>query len=473
MKKLIKVLSVCLCAFFCVILFSGCKTKPDPKFYDMTGIERLEDMAEIRIDTNDQSISGLDDYTACTVTVGNCANEHVKTNVEAGIRLRGNSTRNVPKKAYRIKFNSKQNMLGLNNGNKMKSWVLLADFYDPSMLRNSTALYIAKGLLENNWYSSDFKYVEVYINSQYQGVYLLAEQQQINKNRININEVEENYTGTDIGYLLECIGADIGLNKYQLELVDRRGDKQISSQRTYEIKNDYYSQDQVDFIYNYINDVFYIIYQAIYNNQFYTLDSNYNVVSANFSNAYECISQVFDVEAAVNMYIMSETVMNMDVCNSFYIFADMSANGNKKLTIAAPWDFDFAFGNAEGFSECMKTDDWFSSNLLHCVDEMTNPWYVLLAKADWFNELAKERWNEVYESVMLKSLEHIKQVTFSYEEEFKNNYKKWGNIGKSYMWFQSRSTNRSFKKQADAAQWVYHFLEKRIEWINSQWGNNS
>ena len=474
MKKVTKILSVFLIFVTLALSFSACDSV-DKEFYDVSDLELLGEMAEIHINTDNADVSDTDDYTTCSVSVTNCQEKYGLDGIAAGIRLRGNSTRYVDKKAYRIKFDKKQNLLGLNEGQKFKSWVLLADYYDPSMVRNSTAFFIGQGLLEDNWYCSDYTYVEVYLNGEYNGVYLLAEQQQINEGRIDINEVDEGYTGVDIGYLLECIGEGVALDKYRLELTDRRCETQISSQRTYEIKNDYYAEEQADFIYNYLNDVFYVIYHAIYNGQFYTLCSDYGVggkyeiVASADTDAYNCISRVFDVEAAVNMYVLSETAMNMDVCNSFFIYVDYSASGNKKLTIAAPWDFDFAFGNAEVFPEMMNTSDYYSSNMLHVVDEMTNPWYVLLAKADFFNEMAANRWKEVYESVMLKALTHIKQVTFSYEQQFQRNYAKWDTLGSTTMWLQSEKTNKSFKTQADAAKFVYKFLKRRIEWLNTQW----
>ena len=72
------------------------------------------------------------------------------------------------------------------------------------MMRNATALYMGDSLLNySRNYASDYKHVNVYMNGEYNGVYLLAEQQQANGNRIRLNEAETDYTGTDIGYLLE------------------------------------------------------------------------------------------------------------------------------------------------------------------------------------------------------------------------------------------------------------------------------
>ena len=49
------------------------------------------------------------------------------------IKLRGNSTFAADKKPFKIKFDSKQSLFGLD---KAKDWVLLANYYDKSNIRN-------------------------------------------------------------------------------------------------------------------------------------------------------------------------------------------------------------------------------------------------------------------------------------------------------------------------------------------------
>ena len=139
-----------------------------------------------------------------TLSTDNCNDTFKLNDVPGEIRCRGNGTMTYDKKPYRIKFTNKTNMLGLNHGAKAKSWVLLAEYADQSMVRNSTAFYLGNSLFNySNNYCSDYMPVQVYLNGKYNGVYVLAEQQQANSNRIKINEAAKNYTGTDVGYLIE------------------------------------------------------------------------------------------------------------------------------------------------------------------------------------------------------------------------------------------------------------------------------
>ena len=107
------------------------------------------------------------------------------------IRGRGNSTWTLgnAKKSYQIKFSEGQEVLGMADDRR---WVLLAEHFDRSMIRNK--LSYEMGQMSNFDYSPQGKYVEVYINDQPQGTYVLAQKVEESKNRLNIG---------DNGYLIE------------------------------------------------------------------------------------------------------------------------------------------------------------------------------------------------------------------------------------------------------------------------------
>ena len=100
-----------------------------------------EELPIINIDTKDVSIDSKEKYTDMTFTLENCDGE--LSEITGGIRLRGNTTMHYPKKPYRIKFDEKQSLFGLE---KAKSWVLLAEYLDPSALHNYTAFSLASEL---------------------------------------------------------------------------------------------------------------------------------------------------------------------------------------------------------------------------------------------------------------------------------------------------------------------------------------
>ena len=119
----------------------------------------------------------------------------------AYMRGRGNVTWGfADKKPYKIKFDKKQDILGMG---KNKHWALLANRFDGSMLRNRLAMYIASRL--GMEYTPKMLPVDLVIDGKYMGSYYLSELVRIGKNRVDIDELtpddneEPNITG---GYLL-------------------------------------------------------------------------------------------------------------------------------------------------------------------------------------------------------------------------------------------------------------------------------
>ncbi|MDE7095810.1 MAG: CotH kinase family protein, partial [Anaeroplasmataceae bacterium] len=143
----------------------------------------------ININTFGNGIDSKINYTDMTFTILNSGSDLI--DISGGIRLRGNSTRSLPKKPYRIKFDKKQSLFGLT---KAKSWVLLADYLDPSGLHNYTALSLG-GEMDGLSFTPTPNKVNVYLNGEYVGLYTLCEQVQENEGRINIEiEITEDMT---------------------------------------------------------------------------------------------------------------------------------------------------------------------------------------------------------------------------------------------------------------------------------------
>ena len=141
-----------------------------------------------KYDRNDK-LAGKIDYVDCTITTSNCDEDYILNEAVCEIKVRGNYTLNYAKKPFRLKFDKKQKMFGLNDNAKAKSWVLLADWKDRSLSNNATNFFLGNTILASDgYYSSDYRHVEVYLNGKYWGVYLLAEQQQLNEYLIDLTE---------------------------------------------------------------------------------------------------------------------------------------------------------------------------------------------------------------------------------------------------------------------------------------------
>lgn len=99
---------------------------------------------------------------------------------------RGNSTFAYKKKPYQLKLSKKVSLSGMN---KSKTWILLANYVDLSLLRNKITLDLCREI--GIPYAVDSRMVDVYINGLYNGLYLMTEKIQVGKQRVDITDLEE------------------------------------------------------------------------------------------------------------------------------------------------------------------------------------------------------------------------------------------------------------------------------------------
>lgn len=134
----------------------------------------------VNISAAGQAIESKTEYVDMTFSLENT--EDIIIDVPGGIRLRGNSTAEGPKKPYRIKFEQKQSLFGLD---KAKSWVLLAEYLDPSCLHNYAAMYLGAASDELA-FTPTIHHVNLYLDGEYMGIYSLCEQ--VEEERLGIEQ---------------------------------------------------------------------------------------------------------------------------------------------------------------------------------------------------------------------------------------------------------------------------------------------
>ncbi len=414
----------------------------------------------------DHKLQGLIDYVDATITVNHCDEQYVIEDAEAKVKVRGNYTLNCVKKPIRIKFSEKRNLLGLHDEEEYKSWVLLADWVDISMLRNYTAFYLGKTILgSDGYYCTDFRNVEVYVNNQYWGVYLLAEQQEVKDGRTSVPEVEDGYTGTDIGYFFEYDGYyknehiipnGEGDPTFEVSYIDSPG-----AMPGYTVKSDINDDAQLAFIQSYVEKAYEIAYYAIKENTFYEFNKDYSDIekSSDSKSVKDTVASVIDLQSLVDTYILNEICCNIDLSwSSFYLSLNMTDQGNKKLTFEAPWDFDIAFG--------IRSDAPDVNGLF--IETRSNPWLTLIAKEPWFIDMVKEKWLELKKAgVFDTALFLIEEQTTTYEACYAREYSRWNRPG-FYIEELSEEQN-AMTSQGQAAEWLYQWLSERIAYLNSQW----
>ena len=481
-----------------------------------------EQMAEIHIETqnhlaiDDKSLIKADehkgkdgelpvyDYVKATISVNHCEEQYILDNISGKVKVRGNYTSSYDKKPIRIKFDSKQKMLGLNKNNALKNWVLLASWKDTSLLRDASAFYLGNALTESEgYYCSDFRFVKVYLNDAYNGVYLLVEQQEISSNRVNIPESKSADDTFKTGYFLEFDGYYKNEPDIQKFTISYNNVK--TGNNGFTVSNDIMNETQHTFVKKVTQNTWNVVYDALKKSHtnlttspYHTIDDNGEyIVDNTILTAKEAVSRVIDINSLVNMYILHEISEDRDVgFSSFYFALDFSETGNKKLTYTAPWDFDYSMGN-NTWETAMKAnlnttklvnDGRMTSNRrkltktasltkedftftnkdkLYCMTT-DNPWFVVFANEQWFYDMVYARWQEAQMMGVFDSLlEMIDTMTTKYEEAYNENFTKWSqSLGITLSGYQPELV-KYFVTQKQASQYLRIWLEARLEGLNT------
>lgn len=346
--------------------------------------------------------------------------EQTVTEVEMKIKGRGNSTWDFPKKPYKLKLDKKIEMLGMPAA---KTWVLLANFSDKTLMRNTVALEL--GARFSTAFTPRSRYVEVVMNGEYLGNYLLTDQVEIGSTRINIPELSEDSPESDIsgGYLLEI---DARLDETHWWYSNRSVPFTVKSPENI-------TTAQLDYIRNYVQTA----EDVLYGNNFADPDAGYN--------------HYIDTDAFINWYLLNELTRNNDAVffSSVYMYKDR----NGKLTMGPFWDFDLAFGNIN-YNGNQAPEGWWIKNTLWVNRMFEDPAFVRKVKA---------RWNVVKEKEIGTIYDYINETATYLKHSQKENFNKW-DLLYNYTWPNSVMLG-SYESEV---QYMKEWLIKRTAWMDSE-----
>lgn len=221
------------------------------------------------------------------------------------IKGRGNTTWGMPKKPYRLKFDKKQSLLGEPMD---KSWVLLSNYADKTMLRVYTAFYM--GYISNLDYTPKSHFAELILNGQYNGTYLVCDKIKISADRVNVGndgfllEVDTKAEDGDITFRLDHISEPINIK---------------------EPENIAVSDDNYNYITAFMSKADSVLY------------------SSNFTDPDNGWQKYIDMDSFVDWYLINEITKNNDAL--MYSSCYMNLRRGGKIKMGPLWDFDLAMGN--------------------------------------------------------------------------------------------------------------------------------
>ncbi|MBQ4381398.1 MAG: CotH kinase family protein [Oscillospiraceae bacterium] len=355
----------------------------------------------ISVNTGGKEVVSKTQYVNCTVSVYGAGTAWDFADAAAGIKVRGNQSAfygNVEKirqnpVPYRIKFEKKHSMLGLNGGSAMKSWVLLKNVED--VVRNAVAFRLGRYIMGPDNYCSDAILVRLELNGDFMGLYLLCEQTQVNEHRVDVNEPEEGDKDPLTGYLVEL--DNYGEEPYfkmdygGAEFKDLAGTKRKFKAAKYSIKSDVWSQEQESFIAEYVRNCFNaLLKDAAGGKQAVNAKGTYESKAAT---SREAVEEFLDLDSFVNMFILYTIVDDKDVGAGSFFFAVDFTDPEPRLRCTAPWDFNWTcMGPA---TDSLYVPYFQPQSFVDSYGDRSNPWFLVLCTTDWFRKAVARRWEEL------------------------------------------------------------------------------
>ncbi len=388
------------------------------------------------------------------------------------VKCRGNSTFVLNKKPYQIKLAEKTDLCGLG---KDKTWLLLANFHDNSLLRNRITMDMARaaGLA----YTPKSTFCDLYINNEYLGTYDLCTKVEPGSDRVDIPDLEkmtqavndaplESYErfgkkadikGKGKGHLIPNDPEDI-TGGYLLEI--------DAPERFVEEASGYTTKRGQPVVIKYPE---------------YATEKQVSYISELLQNAENAIrakdgvdpdtgrhySEFIDVDSFALKYLLEEIVKNYDALYSSQFLYKQPDSVSTLLYAGPAWDYDRAYGNRGRKPDIVPTG--FNVNI---TGNYTYAWYPALYRHADFRWRVQELYGQVYRPILetllgraesrdgLLSLDGYVELI---EDSAAMNFKRWPvfNI-----------PARPVKTGADYPeniQYLRNFLEKRVDFLDEAW----
>jgi len=278
------------------------------------------------------------------------------------IKGRGNATWQAEKKSYGIKLFYPADLFGMGEG---ENWILLANTFDCSKIRNKICLEMAEALGLKG--STECEWVDLYLNGQYHGNYLLCEKIEVGDGRVEITD-------------LETETKKLNQDLKQSEVVTNGNRKGVAAEKNphdltggYIIERDLFSYDRVSSFVTDNGDPFSLKapQYATVEQVDYIADYVQQIENGILSGDEEVFAYL-DLESSVLRYLLEEVVLNTDFgITSMFFYKERK----DPLLYAGPvWDYDRSMG-ANGF---MYSDILLALEIKEYKEQSSLSWYPYL-----------------------------------------------------------------------------------------------
>lgn len=358
---------------------------------------------------------------------------HEKRNAEAGSLLlytkngtvdyrgkiteiygRGNATWNrSKKKPYNVTLAQEADLLGMGAA---QNWVLLANAYDPSHIRNKLVYDFAAdaGLP----YSPDSQWVDLYLNGEYAGLYQLCEKNEIHAQRVNISPED--------GWLVS------------MELEERLIDQNLPYVVTKEQQALRLRSPQTKDAADEILSAFQSVENAILAEEGIDPETGRHW------------QDLIDLDSWARVYLLEEIFASNDGCFMSQFFYYDGRTG--RIHAGPVWDFDVSLGNPENWQ--FTNPEALYANRAKVRATNSTPWFNRLYQNEVFYECVVEQYKTEF-------LPLVKEITHGKLSTYCTQIKQAASMD-SQRWKVDRSMETEIEE-------IEKFLTQRLSFLSEVW----
>lgn len=374
-----------------------------------------------------------------------------------GIETRGNSTQLYEKKTYTIElWDEAENeisepLLGMG---KEEDWILHAMVLDKTQLRVPLCFDLFRQM---GHYAAHYRFVEVVLNGEYQGIYILTEKLKRDDDRVDIAKLDEDDISGDSltgGYILRI---DWTWDVDEEDLFESNYDSQAGipmSYQWYYPKPDKIQPEQKEYISNYIHD----FEEAVFAPDF-TNDDGFRY------------TDYIDLNSFVDFLLINEFAKNSDGYKlSSYMHKDKDSKGGK-LTAGPIWDFDQTYGLSTVCSSYITTGWTYLQNQDNCGNLGSMPlwWQEMMSDPIFINRL-NCRWEDFRSSFLQQDslFQWIDTQNALLEDPLGRNFERWDFIGNN-IWFEPFPIPETHDEEVS---YMKTWIEERLDWMDANMVGN-
>ena len=368
-----------------------------------------------------------------------------------GIETRGNSTQMFEKKTYTIELwdeNMEDQSLALLGMAEEEDWILHAMVIDKTQFRVPLSFDLSR---EMGHYASNYRFVELVINDEYRGLYILTEKIKRDNNRVDIAKLDsEDIEGRAVtgGYILRIDWTwDIDEDDYFNSNYDSQGGEYMKYQYYYP-KAENIQQNQKDYIKAWM-DVF---EDAVFSNDFFANGIRY--------------TDLINVTSFTDFLIINELSKNSDGYKlSTYMHKDRT-DSDDRLHAGPIWDFDQTYGMSAVCSNYDPTGWTYLQEQEWCEDLQSMPmfWQSMMSDTVFTNHLSC-RWSALRQGPLhIDSLFHRIDAMNTYVgEAVTRNFIQWDFQGEN-IWIEPYPL--PLETHEEEVEYMKNWIQERIEWLD-------